>query len=203
MAVDLGCGPGPQTLALADIGFGAVIGVDTSQELLDELVEPARWRPAVRVVNMDLVEALPTVVEPGPVDLCVHARHRPPPARPGGRGAAHRADRRVARPGRGVRPDYRDLSTPLIGVDRFIPVRSDPDRIMLCALDYERPDSVTVNDLIYTRAPAGWELRKSSYRKLRIGPDRLAKQLAAAGFTIALHSPAATGMWSTVARKMN
>lgn len=35
VAVDLGCGPGPQTLALSDMGFGTVIGVDTSQELLE------------------------------------------------------------------------------------------------------------------------------------------------------------------------
>ncbi len=35
LAVDLGCGPGPQTLALADMGFGTVVGVDTSRELLD------------------------------------------------------------------------------------------------------------------------------------------------------------------------
>lgn len=65
---------------------------------------------------------------------------------------------------------------------------------MLCALDYERPDTVTVNDLVYTRGAAGWELHKSSYRKLRIGPDWLCEQDAAGGLDIAHHSPAANGM---------
>jgi trans-aconitate methyltransferase len=36
-AVDLGCGPGFQTIALAQLGFSPVIAVDTSAELLDEL----------------------------------------------------------------------------------------------------------------------------------------------------------------------
>jgi len=46
VAVDLGCGPGPQTLALADMGFRTGIGVDTSQQLLDELAEHAHSIPS-------------------------------------------------------------------------------------------------------------------------------------------------------------
>jgi 16S rRNA A1518/A1519 N6-dimethyltransferase RsmA/KsgA/DIM1 with predicted DNA glycosylase/AP lyase activity len=60
VAVDLGCGPGSQTLALADMGFESVIGIDTSQELLDELADHARTRPAITAINADLVQALPT-----------------------------------------------------------------------------------------------------------------------------------------------
>src|ERR1700692_3864627 len=37
LAVDLGCGSGFQTIALAQLGFSPVIAVDTSAELLDEL----------------------------------------------------------------------------------------------------------------------------------------------------------------------
>jgi len=36
-AIDLGCGPGFQTIALAELGFAPVIAVDTSKELLAEL----------------------------------------------------------------------------------------------------------------------------------------------------------------------
>ena len=39
LAVDLGCGPGYQAAALADLGFAKVLALDTSQTLLDELVE--------------------------------------------------------------------------------------------------------------------------------------------------------------------
>src|SRR5699024_5711591 len=61
VAVDLGCGPGPQTLALADMGFGTVVGVDTSHELLAELVQHASSRPAVQARHADLVDALPDI----------------------------------------------------------------------------------------------------------------------------------------------
>jgi trans-aconitate methyltransferase len=37
LGVDLGCGPGFQTIALAELGFSPVIAIDTSAELLDEL----------------------------------------------------------------------------------------------------------------------------------------------------------------------
>lgn len=94
---------------------------------------------------------------------------------------------------------YRDLTQPLQGLERFIPVRSDAERVMLCALDYQEPDTVTVNDLVYTHGPEGWELHKSSYPKLRLSPDWLRDQLGAAGLAIVHRDPGAGGMWSTVA----
>ena len=66
---------------------------------------------------------------------------------------------------------YRDLSQQLSGTDRFLPVRSDDERIMLCALDCDAAETVTANDLVYTRSAEGWQLHKSSYQKLRIAPD--------------------------------
>jgi len=38
---------------------------------------------------------------------------------------------------------FRDLTPDLTGLNRFIPVRSDPDRIMTCFLEYE-PETVIV-----------------------------------------------------------
>jgi len=201
VAVDLGCGPGPQTLALADMGFSTVIAVDTSQELLDELTEHARSRPAVRPVNMDLLEALPGVASPGPLEAVVCMRdsvlclpdHRDVTS------LMERVAAALAANG-AFMLTYRDLTEPLAGVDRFLPVRSDEDRIMLCALDYA-PDTVTVSDLVYTRGDIGWELHKSSYQKLRLAPDWVAEQVAAAGLDVTHHSPLERGMWSTVATK--
>lgn len=78
-------------------------------------------------------------------------------------------------------------------------VRSDDERIMLCALDYDSPETVTVNDLVYTRTTDGWQLHKSSYPKLRIAPDTLAKRVEAAGLAVTHHAPEPNGMWTTVA----
>ncbi len=201
VAVDLGCGPGPQTLALADMGFASVVGVDTSEELLAELSEHAPLRPAVRTLHADLLEALPEVAASQPVDVVVCMRdtllHL----------ADHDAvDRLLARAAAALVAEgtlvlsYRDLTQALEGLERFLPVRSDPDRIMLCALDYDEPDRVTVNDLVYTRASQGWELRKSSYPKLRLAPDDLVERIEAAGLSVTHHAQQAGGMWQTAAR---
>jgi hypothetical protein len=66
------------------------------------------------------------------------------------------------------------------GEKRFIPVRSDERRIMTCFLEYgER--KVTVTDLVHERTGTGWELRTSSYEKLRLAPAAIAAMLEEAG----------------------
>lgn len=199
-AVDLGCGPGPQTLALADMGFGTVVAVDTSQQLLDELAHLARSRSAVRTRHGDLLDALPEVAAPGSVDAVVCMRdtllHLPD------LDAVDLLLTRVASSlaaGGKLVLTYRDLTQQLAGTDRFLPVRSDDERIMLCALDYDSPETVTVNDLVYTRTAEGWQLHKSSYPKLRIAPDALAERIEAAGLVVTHHAPEPNGMWLTVA----
>ncbi len=201
VAVDLGCGPGPQTLALADMGFSSVVGVDTSDELLAELSDNARSRPGVRTLRGDLLDALPEIAASGALDAVVCMRdtllHLP---------SRDAVDLLLARAAAALSTDgtlaltYRDLTQALEGVDRFLPVRSDSDRIMLCALDYDDPERVTVTDLVYTRTPEGWELHKSSYPKLRIAPDDLVELIEAAGLSVTNHAQQANGMWATAAR---
>lgn len=199
-AVDLGCGPGPQTLALADMGFGTVVGVDTSRELLDELADLAHARPAVRTHHGDLLDALPEMTTPGSVDVVVCMRdtllHLPEPD------AVDLLLTRVASAlvaGGTLVLTYRDLTQQLAGTDRFLPVRSDDERIMLCALDYDSPETVTVNDLVHVRTGEGWQLHKSSYPKLRLAPEKLAQRIETAGLTVTHHAPESNGMWTTVA----
>ena len=87
----------------------------------------------------------------------------------------------------------------MAGLDRFIPVQSDANRVMVCFLEYEPRDRV-VHDLIHTRNGEDWALRKSSYRKLRIAANDLVRQLRALGFEIDADGPAAR-MWAISARK--
>ena len=80
---------------------------------------------------------------------------------------------------------FRDLSQELAGLDRFVPVRADDSRVMTCFLEYGDPEQVTVHDLVHVRGEdGGWELRKGSYRKLRLPSDWVAGQLEAAGLAV-------------------
>lgn len=201
VALDLGCGPGPQSLALADLGFGTVVGIDSSRELLDELARLAHARPGVRTVHGDVLEVLPEVAAPGSVDVVTCMRDTVLHLRD-----LDAVDLLLTRVGSALTAQgmfvltYRDLTRRLEGTDRFLPVRSDSDRIMLCALEYDSPDVVTVNDLIYTRAAGEWQLHKSSYPKLRISPDTLVERIEVAGLTVTHHAQDAGGLWSTAAK---
>jgi SAM-dependent methyltransferase len=201
VAVDLGSGPGPQTLALSDMGFSTVFAVDTSQELLDELAGHARSRPAVRTLNMDLLDALPSVAAQGSLEavVCMRDTVLCLPDRSDVVLLIERVAESLAEDGRFVLT-YRDLTQDLVGVDRFFPVRSAEDRIMLCALDFG-PEQVTVSDLVYTREENGWEFRKSSYEKLRVAPDWLSEQIKAVDLEVVHHGAIQRGMWATVAEK--
>ena len=69
LAVDLGCGPGFQTIALAQLGFSPVIAIDTSSELLDELRSHVDGLP-VRIEKADLRE-LTAIVPAGQATVIV------------------------------------------------------------------------------------------------------------------------------------
>jgi hypothetical protein len=79
---------------------------------------------------------------------------------------------------------YRDLSVEATGVDRFIPVHGDEERVMTCFLEFDRPESVMVHDLVYRRDGARWALEKSCYRKLRLAVDWLMQAMTDAGFVV-------------------
>jgi SAM-dependent methyltransferase len=69
LAVDLGCGPGFQTIALAQLGFSPVIALDNSSELLAELRSRVGNFP-VRIEKADLRD-LSTIVPAGQATVIV------------------------------------------------------------------------------------------------------------------------------------
>jgi hypothetical protein len=95
---------------------------------------------------------------------------------------------------------YRDLSHELAGLDRFIPVRSDENRLLTCFLEYE-PESVKVHDLLYDRDAGGnWTFAKSWYPKLRLAPAWVADELGRAGFGT-VDSTVEKGFVTVIAKK--
>ncbi|MGW7522575.1 class I SAM-dependent methyltransferase [Streptomyces sp. NPDC054783] len=199
IAVDLGCGPGPQTLALARLGYAPVIAVDTSALLLDELTKYAAGAGlagAIRPVHRDIRQALPQVLDAATAAVVVcmgdTLPHLPSKA------DVSRLLRDVAaalRPGGQFLATYRDLSREVRGTDRFIPVRGTDDRLLTCFLDYTDDDTVQVHDLLHVRGTdGGWELRTSSYPKLRLSPAWLADQCRDAGLEVRCAVPGPRGL---------
>lgn len=183
MALDLGSGPGYQAIALAELGFSPVIAIDTSAELLNELRVRAGSR-SIETIDADLT-SLSTLRmgEKAAVALCMgdtltHLRSRMEVQR-------FFVDVFDKLSTNGLFAiTYRDLANELSGTDRFIPVRSDEEKVMICFLDFDSSDSVLVHDLIHTRSAAGGTLEKSCYRKLRLPQSWVSRELESAGFQV-------------------
>ena len=85
------------------------------------------------------------------------------------------------------------------GAERFVPIRSDEERIFTCFLDYHE-DTVHVHDLLHRKTADGWQLRISDYLKLRLDTAEIDRRLVALGFSIEDRRVEA-GMITVVARK--
>ena len=189
LAVDLGCGSGFQSVALAELGC-QVLAVDVSEKLLQQLGARIASRNITTrhadLLSLDCLvaaDSASTVVCMG--DTLTHLTSRNEVS------ALFRSVCRALMPGGQFVVTYRDLANgELQGLDRFIPVRGDERRVMTCFLEYESPETVVVHDLINVREQDGnWTLHKSSYRKLRLAIDWIREQLIAAGFSITLQRP--------------
>jgi hypothetical protein len=78
---------------------------------------------------------------------------------------------------------YRDYGTELVDTQRFIPVKSDENKILTCFLEYYA-SKVKVTDLLHERINGQWTQRVSSYFKVRITNQMIEKLVLNAGFKI-------------------
>jgi SAM-dependent methyltransferase len=198
-AVDLGCGPGFQTIALAELGFAPVIAVDISKELLAELRTRSKSY-AIETREADL--ASPDSIGATPeaaVIVCMGDTLTHLPNRAAVKDLFSFVFSKLA-PGGLFVLTYRDLTGELYGTDRFFPVHADDSKIMTCFLEYKSEDFVVVNDLVYVREESGWELKKSSYEKLRLSSKWTTDRLRETGFEIERKEPAGR-LLTIVARK--
>jgi SAM-dependent methyltransferase len=184
LAIDLGCGSGFQSIALSDRGY-EVLAIDTSEKLLAKLA--ARIGPRNIVTKQADLRRLDSLIRPGSLEIAVcmgdtltHLGSRTEVSH------LFQSVARALKPGGEFVITYRDLASgELSGVDRFIPVRSDDHRVMICFLEYETAETVLVHDLINVRDDDGkWTLHKSSYRKLRIAVEWVVSELSGAGLSI-------------------
>jgi len=196
VAVDLGAGPGFQSIPLAELGF-QVIAIDLSGDLLNELRERAGGLSIVAIQD-DLLNFARH--SPGQSDLIVcmgdtltHLNNLQDVQT-----LIKRAQKSLVPMGR-LLIGFRDMSVAVMDLERFIPVRSDADRIFTCFLEYEQRH-VKVHDLVYERCADRWILHKSSYRKLRISTQWLQTQIKNVGLNLE-HLDVSNGMTIMIASK--
>jgi SAM-dependent methyltransferase len=194
-AVDLGAGFGMHAIPLARRGC-AVIAVDGSHQLLGVLQENLGALP-IQAVEDDLLAFQTHMKGKAHLILCMGdtLTHLSDPESV--EGLFSRVAESLHAGGRFILT-FRDYTTPLLGERRFIPVRSDPDRILVCFLDYS-PGCVVVHDLLHERNGSNWEFHASSYRKLRISPEWVSTALQDEGFSVHLE-PGPAGMVRVVAQ---
>lgn len=178
--VDLGAGFGMHAIPLAQAG-ASVVAIDSSPLLLRTLDELRGGAP-VRGVCDDLLTFPVHLTEPPDAILCMGdtLTHLPDAGAVASlvRSAAAMLDR-----GGAFVVSLRDYSEPLLGDQRFIPVRSDDMRLLTCFLEYEAT-SVLVHDIVHERTDDGWTTRVSRYRKLRLKTAELLALMESTGFEV-------------------
>jgi len=195
LVVDLGAGFGMHAIPLARAG-ARVIAIDSSAQLLSELKRLAGDLP-VSVVHDDLLSFRSHLSGKAAVILCMGDTLTHLPEHTNVDFLVQEVAEALAPGGRFVL-SFRDYSEPLLEASRFIPVRSDERRILMCFLEYEE-DCVVVNDVLHERGGDAWDTRVSSYRKLRLSPGRVLGSLESFGFD-ARQEPGLRGMTRIVAR---
>lgn len=195
LAIDLGSGHGIQSAALAEIGFD-VISVDFSEKLLLELKQNTANK--VETINGDITEFVyPMEIKPELVvcigDTLTHLPSIKEVSRLIGNAAEnlHKNGRLVL--------SYRDLSRELTGTSRFILVKSDGTRILTCFLEYF--DSfVNVNDILHEKINDKWEMKVSSYPKLKLPANDITNMIHGFGLSV-IFSDVIQGMNYIIAQK--
>lgn len=196
-ALDLGAGNGFQAIPLAEAGF-QVTAIDLSAVLLAELARDAGSLP-VRPVLGDLRDFARHHSGPAPElivcmgDTLTHLASSEDVAQ------LLREAASALAPGGHLLLSFRDYTTARTGTDRFIPVRSDANRIFTCFLEFSEA-RVAVHDIVHTRAGDSWQTAVSTYDKIRLAPVWVRAQLATAGL-VPVHDETKHGLVTLVARR--
>ena len=179
--VDLGAGFGMHAIPIARTG-ASVLAIDASALLLRTLEELSEGVP-IRKVCEDLLTFPKHLTERPDLILCMGDTITHLPNTGAVLSLIENAATTLACGGTFV-ISLRDYSTPLFGSHRFIPVRSDNERLLTCFLEYEAT-SVLVHDIVQERTAHGWTTRVSHYRMLLLSIGHLITQLETRGFVVA------------------
>lgn len=182
VAIDLGAGFGMHTIPLARLGFN-VLAIDSCADLLGVLRDRVREEALPIEAVQDDLRSFQSHLPGGPeLALCMNDTLTHLPDQSSLEALIKAVSAELSTGGRFVMT-LRDYSTPLTGTQRFIPVRSDENRILTCFLEYG-DSHVMVHDILYEWDGGQWSMNVSAYPKLRIAPDWLVATLEENGFAV-------------------
>jgi len=195
-AIDLGAGHGIQTIALAALGF-KIRAIDFNNQLIAELKSRIDKYP-IEVFNDD-IRLVSKYSQPKP-ELIVCCGDTLP----------HldslievqkliKDSLDILVPNGKIILSFRDYSTELEDTNRFIPVKSDSQRILTCFIEYFA-DKLRVTDLLNEFENGKWVQKVSSYYKVRLTKDITIKYLNESGFKIS-YERISNGMVTIIAYK--
>lgn len=196
-ALDLGAGSGFQTLALNDLGFD-VLSVDISDKLCSELGARSKGRK-IEVYNSDILSFLEVTAKEFEAIVCMGDTITHFDSKEDIYKSIRLCSEKTA-PGGSFILSFRDYSVELSGVSRFIPVRSDAEKIFTCFVEYA-PEKVYVHDILNIRISDKWEHKISVYPKLRLSVDWMKGVLESNGLRITW-SETTKGFVRLIARKV-
>lgn len=177
-AIDLGCGHGIQSVALASLGF-SVKAVDFSADLLRDLSSKKGTYP-IDIIDADVIEFLDESDVNADLIVCMGDTLTHLPSIDALTRLFALAYQKLS-PGGQLIVSFRSQQIALEGDKRFIPVKSDHQRILTCFLEYF-PEHVVVHDILHEKAETGWVQKVSSYSRLRLSEPRVAALMRDAGF---------------------
>lgn len=179
LSVDLGCGPGFQSLALAQMGF-EVKAIDFCRSLLDELNEK-KGKLNIETIEDNILN-FPLYLKNKPElivcmgDTITHLNSQEEVF-----DLLQNVKKSLPEKGKFIL-SYREL-IPLQGAERFIPVKNDPEKILTCFLEYHE-NFVEVFDVFHLKTGDKWTQQVSSYKKLILPEQWMIEQLQKNDFTI-------------------
>ncbi|MCP4725912.1 MAG: class I SAM-dependent methyltransferase [bacterium] len=196
LAIDLGAGCGFQSIPLAMRNF-SVIAIDIDAKLLKELNENKSTHK-ITTVQDDLYEFDKYAQGKAELVICMTDTLLHLESKSKVESLFLKVFSSLEDNGKFILT-YRDLSFELSDIDRFIPVKSDDNIILLCFLEYES-ETVKVHDIVYFNENGEWNINKSFYRKLRLSKDWIDEKLLESGFTN-IDSKVENGLITVIAAK--
>lgn len=180
IAIDLGSGSGFQTIPLSNSGF-KVFAIDFSKNLNTELKEKSK-NLDVEIIEKDFMQFENYTGKKPELFVCMGDTLTHLKSIKAVNELIINCFKELESKGKLIL-SFRDLNYEVEGIDRFIPVRSNDNKIFTCFLEYEH-DKVHVYDIVHIKEEDKWNQKISSYTKIKISDDRIKNIVESAGFKI-------------------